>query len=39
MLMVTARQIEITVQDRGPGIAPDLQEQVFAPFYRIEGLT
>lgn len=37
VLAVTARQIEITVQDRGPGIAPDLQEQVFVPFYRIEG--
>ncbi|MFV3288600.1 ATP-binding protein [Pseudomonas sp. NY11955] len=36
-LAVTARQIEITVQDRGPGIAPELHEQVFAPFYRIEG--
>lgn len=37
VLAVTARQIETTVQDRGPGIAPDLQEQVFVPFYRIEG--
>lgn len=37
VLAVTARQIAITVQDRGPGIAPDLQEQVFVPFYRIEG--
>lgn len=31
------RWVEILVQDRGPGIAPELQEQVFAPFYRIEG--
>jgi len=37
VLAVNARQIEITVQDRGPGIAPELHEQVFAPFYRIEG--
>ncbi|MNP17194.1 Sensor protein RstB [compost metagenome] len=37
VLAVSARQIEITVQDRGPGIAPALQEQVFVPFYRIEG--
>ncbi|WP_410481753.1 ATP-binding protein [Pseudomonas plecoglossicida] len=37
VLAVSARQIEITVQDRGPGIAPELHEQVFAPFYRIEG--
>ena len=29
--------VEICVKDRGPGIAPELQEQVFAPFYRIEG--
>lgn len=29
--------IEICVLDRGPGIAVELQEQVFAPFYRIEG--
>ncbi|OQR36623.1 two-component sensor histidine kinase [Pseudomonas sp. Bc-h] len=29
--------VEIRVQDRGPGIAPELQDQVFAPFYRIEG--
>lgn len=30
-------QVEIRVTDRGPGIAPDLHEAVFAPFYRIEG--
>ncbi|MBK4994366.1 HAMP domain-containing protein [Pseudomonas sp. S37] len=36
-LVVTPWQIEISVLDRGPGIAPALQEQVFAPFYRIEG--
>nr|GFA77904.1 two-component system sensor histidine kinase/response regulator, putative [Tanacetum cinerariifolium] len=28
---------EMQSMDRGPGIAPELQEQVFAPFYRIEG--
>ena len=37
VLALSARQIAITVQDRGPGIAPELHEQVFAPFYRIEG--
>lgn len=28
--------VEILVSDRGPGIAVEHQEQVFAPFYRIE---
>ena len=30
-------RVEIRVLDRGPGIAPQLHEQVFAPFFRIEG--
>ncbi|MBV4551369.1 HAMP domain-containing protein [Pseudomonas sp. SWRI102] len=29
--------VEIRVLDRGPGIAPQFHEQVFAPFFRIEG--
>ncbi|WP_434604097.1 sensor histidine kinase [Pseudomonas sp. R1-7] len=29
--------VEIRIVDRGPGIAPQYQEQVFAPFFRIEG--
>ncbi|RAU44632.1 MULTISPECIES: HAMP domain-containing sensor histidine kinase [unclassified Pseudomonas] len=28
--------IEIRIADRGPGIAPEYQEQVFAPFFRLE---
>jgi signal transduction histidine kinase len=30
-------RIVIRVLDRGPGIPPEHQERVFAPFYRIEG--
>ncbi|HEX9648892.1 MAG TPA: ATP-binding protein [Alphaproteobacteria bacterium] len=33
----TARAIEITVDDDGPGIAPEHWESVFKPFYRLEG--
>ncbi|WDY60001.1 ATP-binding protein [Pseudomonas sp. PSKL.D1] len=36
-LVVTAEQVVIRVLDRGPGVAEHLQEQVFAPFFRIEG--
>jgi signal transduction histidine kinase len=28
--------VEVTICDRGPGIPPDLQQTVFAPFYRLE---
>jgi signal transduction histidine kinase len=31
-----ARQCRITIRDHGPGIPPELLEQVFTPFYRIE---
>jgi len=30
-------QITISVQDRGPGIKPEELENIFQPFYRIEG--
>lgn len=36
-LQVGNERIEIRVLDRGPGIAPEQQERVFAPFYRLEG--
>ncbi|MFB4390571.1 MULTISPECIES: ATP-binding protein [unclassified Pseudomonas] len=36
-LRVQTDQVQILVLDRGPGIPPALQEQVFAPFFRIEG--
>lgn len=31
------QQVTLLVLDRGPGIAPESQEQVFAPFFRLEG--
>jgi signal transduction histidine kinase len=31
-----ADQLLIRVLDRGPGIAPEFLEQVFAPFFRLE---
>lgn len=30
-------RVRISVIDHGPGIAPELQEAVFEPFYRLEG--
>ncbi|QQZ34436.1 ATP-binding protein [Pseudomonas sp. SK2] len=36
-LRVSADELQIQVLDRGPGIAPQLHKQVFAPFFRIEG--
>src|SRR5258706_11660300 len=31
--------LEISVADRGPGIAPDEREKIFQPFYRVENKT
>jgi signal transduction histidine kinase len=35
-LAVHADTVEVTVDDRGPGIAPALLDKVFQPFYRID---
>ena len=36
-LKQTHNRIEITIDDDGPGIPPDKREEVFKPFYRLEG--
>jgi len=36
-LKTEINHVQIRVLDRGPGIAPEYQEKVFAPFFRIEG--
>jgi len=36
-LETSAGRVEIRVLDRGPGIAAEFHEQVFAPFFRLEG--
>ncbi|QLF94920.1 HAMP domain-containing protein [Pseudomonas sp. ABC1] len=36
-LKTQAKRLEIRVLDRGPGIAPELHEAVFKPFFRLEG--
>lgn len=35
-LRTTPASVEVEVEDEGPGIAPELREAVFRPFYRIE---
>ena len=29
--------IEITIDDDGPGITPEMRENVFKPFFRVDG--
>ena len=36
-LAAVAGDIIVEIADRGPGIPADRREQVFAPFYRLEG--
>ncbi len=36
-LSATPRHIEIRICDNGPGIPPEKLEEVFAPFFRVEG--
>ncbi|HWV08044.1 MAG TPA: ATP-binding protein, partial [Pseudomonas sp.] len=36
-LLADAQQVTVRVTDRGPGIAPEHHEAVFAPFFRVEG--
>lgn len=36
-LSETAELLIVEIADRGPGIAPELREKVFEPFFRIEG--
>jgi signal transduction histidine kinase len=36
ILQADRNNIQITVADRGPGIAQDMREKVFAPFFRLE---
>lgn len=36
-LRVAHAELVVTIEDRGPGIPEDALEQVFTPFYRVEG--
>lgn len=36
-IRAAADMVEIAIGDRGPGIPPDERENVFEPFYRLEG--
>ena len=35
-LMSEPESVKVMIGDRGPGIAPDLREKVFTPFFRLE---
>jgi two-component system sensor histidine kinase KdpD len=36
-MIADARHVRLIVEDEGPGIAPELREQVFQKFFRIPG--
>ena len=37
-VLLTAKSVDIAIEDDGPGIPDEVMEQVFAPFYRLEDL-
>ena len=39
VLAADARHVTIAVNDRGPGVPPELRERIFEPFYRLPGAS
>jgi len=39
VLAADAQHIRIAVNDRGPGVPPELRERIFEPFYRLPGAS
>jgi two-component system, OmpR family, sensor kinase len=37
--MAALQQVVLCVEDRGPGVPPELRERVFEPFYRLPGAS
>ncbi len=36
-LHISPHQVDIAIEDRGPGVPPDQQDRIFEPFYRLPG--